>query len=154
MNELTLKEILVNERNTARKEGKALELRTLQSLLADIEKREKAGKTPVTLTDQEVLSVLEKAKATRLETVKILKASVLAPVARIETEEAEAAFISTFLPEKKTAEEVKALVEAFIEENSLKGTGMKSMKLVMAEFSSDATIDRGLLAGFAKELLA
>lgn len=148
---ISLKARIIEARNEARKARQDDVLKVMQSVIADIEKREKAGDRAVELTDAEVLGVLEKAAETRKETAAIFRKA--GRDERAEIEEKEVLYISRFIPEKMSREETEALVLEFVEKNDLKGTGMKSMKIIMGEFNQNILIDRSILADVAKSFL-
>ena len=68
---MTLKEQLQADVTAHMKAGRKLELTTVRNVLGEIGTREKSGKTPVDLTDQEVISLLQKEAAKRRDTARI-----------------------------------------------------------------------------------
>lgn len=64
----TLKDQLRADMTAHLKSGNKLALMTLRNLLGEINTKEKGGKTPVELDDQQVTSLLQKEAARRRET--------------------------------------------------------------------------------------
>ena len=119
---MTLKEQLQADVTAHMKAGRKLELTTVRNVLGEIGTREKSGKTPVDLTDQEVISLLQKEAAKRRDTARIYVEA--GQQDRADAEIAEAAVIE---------EDVTAIVDSVIAELKASGTelGMRSMGRVM-----------------------
>ncbi|MFF2605539.1 GatB/YqeY domain-containing protein [Arthrobacter koreensis] len=128
---MTLKEQLQADVTAHMKAGRKLELTTVRNVLGEIGTREKSGKTPVDLTDQEVISLLQKEAAKRRDTARIYVEA--GQQDRADAEIAEAAVIEAYLPEALSEEDVTAIVDSVIAELKASGTelGMRSMGRVM-----------------------
>ncbi|WP_091601824.1 GatB/YqeY domain-containing protein [Arthrobacter koreensis] len=128
---MTLKEQLQADVTAHMKAGRKLELTTVRNVLGEIGTREKSGKTPVDLTDQEVISLLQKEAAKRRDTARIYVEA--GQQDRADAEIAEAAVIEAYLPEALSEEDVTAIVDSVIAELKASGTelGMRSMGQVM-----------------------
>ncbi|MGT2463452.1 GatB/YqeY domain-containing protein [Sinomonas atrocyanea] len=105
----TLKERLQADLVTHMKSGDRTALTTVRNVLGEIETREKYGKTPVTLDDAQVTSLLQKEASKRRETAEIYAGA--GEDARAEAEVAEAEVIEAYLPQPLTREEVEGIVD-------------------------------------------
>ncbi|MDF2498131.1 GatB/YqeY domain-containing protein [Arthrobacter koreensis] len=128
---MTLKEQLQADVTAHMKAGRKLELTTVRNVLGEIGTREKSGKTPVDLTDQEVISLLQKEAAKRRDTARIYVEA--GQQDRADAEIAEAEVIEAYLPQALSEEDVTAIVDSVIAELKASGTelGMRSMGQVM-----------------------
>lgn len=128
---MTLKEKLQADVTAHMKAGRKLELTTVRNVLGEIGTREKSGKTPVDLTDQEVVSLLQKEAAKRRDTARIYTEA--GQQDRADAEIAEAEVIEAYLPEALSEEDVTAIVDSVIAELKAGGTelSMRSMGQVM-----------------------
>ena len=106
---MSLKNRLREDSITHLKAGNELEKTTLRNILSAIGTKEKSGKNPTELNDAEIENLLRKEVANREETAKIASADDRAE--RAERELAEAAFISTYLPQMLTEAEARDIVE-------------------------------------------
>lgn len=135
---MSLKERLHDDSIVHLKAGNELEKTTLRNILSAIGTKEKSGKNPTAMTDQEVEALLRKEVANREETAKI--ASEDGRAERAERELAEAAFISSYLPKLLTEQEAREIVERIMgelasdHELTMKDMG-RAMKLVGAEIA-------------------
>lgn len=133
---MSLKQRLRDDSIVHLKAGNELEKTTLRNILSEIGTKEKSGKNPSEMTDQEVENLLRKEVANREETAKIALADERPE--RAERELAEAAFIETYLPKMLSGEEVKEIVDRIMaelaadRELTMKDMG-QAMKLVGAE---------------------
>lgn len=133
---MSLKQRLRDDSIVHLKAGNELEKTTLRNILSEIGTKEKSGKNPSEMTDQEVENLLRKEVANREETAKIALADERPE--RAERELAEAAFIETYLPKMLSDEEVKEIVDRIMaelaadRELTMKDMG-QAMKLVGAE---------------------
>ena len=128
---MTLKEKLQADVTAHMKAGRKLELTTVRNVLGEIGTREKSGKTPVDLTDQEVISLLQKEAAKRRDTARIYTEA--GQQDRADAEIAEAEVIEAYLPEALNEEDVTAIVDAVIADLKAGGAelSMRSMGQVM-----------------------
>lgn len=128
---MTLKEQLQADVTAHMKAGRKLELTTVRNVLGEIGTREKSGKTPVDLTDQEVISLLQKEAAKRRDTARIYVEA--GQQDRADAEITEAEVVEAYLPEALSEEDVTAIVDSVIAELKASGTelGMRSMGQVM-----------------------
>jgi len=107
-----LKQQLKSDVVTHMKAGNKVALATVRNVLGEIETKEKAGKTPVDLDDQQVTSLLQKEAAKRRETAHIYAEA--GESGRADAEIAEAEVIEVYLPQPLTEAEAQAIVEEVI----------------------------------------
>ncbi len=124
---MSLKDKIRAELPSAMRSQDKLRLNTIRSMVAAIEAREKAGKTPEALSDTQIISVLNKEVAKRKDTADIYKNANRSDKA--EQELAEAAIIDEFLPAQLSVAEVEATVVNIIK--TLNASSMKDMGNVM-----------------------
>jgi hypothetical protein len=134
---MSLKEQLQQDVVKHMKDGDRVSLQTVRNVLGEIETREKSGKTPVSLDDAQVTSLLQKEAAKRRET-----ASIYAEAGeqdRADRELAEAMVIEAYLPKALSREEVEAIVDnviAGLKEAGLE-PGMRQMGQVMKPVTAE-----------------
>lgn len=125
-----LKELLKQDSITHLKAGNRMEVTTLRNLVGAIDNREKGGKTPTAMTDQQVETLLRKEVANRRETAAIYLASGNAERAAAET--AEADFIDGYLPKMLTEDEAQTIVLDTVDDLLAEGSlTIKDMGRVM-----------------------
>lgn len=135
---MTLKERLHEASITHLKAGNEMEKTTLRNIISTIGTREKSGKNPTELSDQDVENLLRKEVANREETAALAAKDGRADLA--ERELAEAAFISTYLPKMLDETEAQGIVDRIMaelaadHELTMKDMG-NAMKLVGAEIA-------------------
>ncbi|WP_423299275.1 GatB/YqeY domain-containing protein [Glutamicibacter nicotianae] len=135
---MSLKDRLRDDSIVHLKAGNELEKTTLRNILSAIGTKEKSGKNPTELNDQDVENLLRKEVSNREETAALAAKDGRAEHA--ERELAEAAFISTYLPKalgEADAQEVVDRVMAELaadHELTMKDMG-QAMKLVGAEIA-------------------
>jgi uncharacterized protein len=127
----TLKERLHADVIVHMKDRNKVALTTVRNVLGEIETREKSGKTPIELQDDQVMALLQKEAAKRRDTALIYTEA--GEDDRAAAEIAEAEVIETYLPQPLGADEVEAIVDEAIE--ALKADGvelsMRQMGAVM-----------------------
>lgn len=152
----TLKEQLRTDMTAHMKSGNKLALMTLRNVLGEINTREKGGKTPVELDDQQVTALLQKEAARRRETAQTYADAGQAE--RAEQETAEASFIESYLPAPLTADDVVGIVDQAIAEHTVDGVkpGMRQMGQVMKSVSAEVAgrYDGKATSALVKERLA
>lgn len=133
----TLKDQLRTDMTHHLKSGNKLALMTLRNLLGEINTREKGGKTPVELGDEQVVALLQKEAARRRETA--LTYGDAGQPERAAMETAEADFIETYLPAPLTSEDVSEIVDRAIAAVAAGGEapGMRQMGQVMKIVSAE-----------------
>ncbi|MEH0110783.1 GatB/YqeY domain-containing protein [Tersicoccus sp. MR15.9] len=97
-------------------------LRTARNVLGEIETREKAGKTPVTLDQAALTGLVQKEASKRRETAATYREA--GQPDRADAEIAEAEYLENYLPKPLTREEVEALVEETIAGLTADGTAL------------------------------
>jgi len=114
----------------AQKTQDAVKLRTLRMLLADIKNKEIEFR-PLnrTLTDADVISLVQKGIKSRAEAVEMFKKGSRDDL--VKKEEDEIAVLKTYLPEMMGKDEVKSIVNKVIAETG--ATTVAQMGIVMAE---------------------
>jgi uncharacterized protein YqeY len=117
----TLKERLHADVIVHMKDRNKVALTTVRNVLGEIETREKAGKTPIELQDEQIMALLQKEAAKRRDTAQIYTEA--GENDRAAAEIAEAEVIETYLPQPLTAAEVEAIVDEAIE--ALKADGVE-----------------------------
>lgn len=108
----TLKDRLRADSIAALKAGDKTRLNTLRTVIGEIETREKSGKTPVELTDLQVISLLVKQVRTRQDTAQTY--SEAGHDERAATELAEAAVLTPYLPSQWSEAEVTEVIDGVI----------------------------------------
>jgi hypothetical protein len=134
---MSLKEQLQQDVVKHMKDGDRVSLQTVRSVLGEIETREKSGKTPVTLDDAQLTSLLQKEAAKRRET-----ASIYADAGeqdRADRELAEAMVIEAYLPKALSREEVEAIVDNVIA--GLKEAGLELSMRQMGQVMKPVTAE-------------
>lgn len=135
---MSLKERLHEDSIVHLKAGNELEKTTLRNILSEIGTKEKSGKNPSAMTDQEVETLLRKEVSNREETARIATAEGMKE--RAERELAEATFISSYLPQPLSEEQAQGIVDRVMaelaadHELTMKDMG-NAMKLVGAEIA-------------------
>ena len=135
---MSLKDRLREDSITHLKAGNELEKTTLRNILSAIGTKEKSGKNPSELNDQDVENLLRKEVGNREETAALAAKDGRTELA--ERELAEAAFISTYLPKMLDEAEAQSIVDKVMaelaadHELTMKDMG-QAMKLVGAEIA-------------------
>jgi uncharacterized protein YqeY len=151
----TLKETLQSDLTSAIRSRDELSAATLRMALTAVTTEEVSGRSARTLSDAEVVGVLNKeAKKRREAATAFTDASRPELAAR---ELAELDVLGRYLPEPLTAEEVNALVDAAVARLADEGvTGMPAMGRVMKELTPKTAgrFDGGQLAAMVRAALA
>lgn len=135
---MSLKDRLREDSIVHLKAGNELEKTTLRNILSAIGTKEKSGKNPSELNDQDVENLLRKEVGNREETAQLAAKDGRTELA--DRELAEAAFISTYLPKMLDEAEARGIVDRVMaelaadHELSMKDMGL-AMKLVGAEIA-------------------
>ncbi|MCS3493143.1 uncharacterized protein YqeY [Arthrobacter sp. JUb119] len=135
---MSLKDRLRDDSIAHLKAGNELEKTTLRNILSAIGTKEKSGKNPSELNDQDVENLLRKEVGNREETAGLAAKDGRTELA--ERELAEAAFISTYLPKMLDEAQAQDIVERIMAELAadhdltMKDMG-QAMKLVGAEIA-------------------
>jgi len=130
MSDTTLKDSLQSDLTTAIKARDELTSATLRMVLTAVKSEEVAGKTARTLSDEEVLTVLQREAKKRREAAEAFGGAGRAESAARETDEL--GVIQRYLPTPLTEEELTALVEEAVLMATSEGlTGMGAMGAVM-----------------------
>ena len=127
----TLKERLHADVVVHMKERNKTALTTVRNVLGEIETREKSGKTPMTLDDAQVTSLLQKEAAKRRDTARIYTEA--GEPERAAAEIAEAEVIEGYLPKALSRDEVETIVDEAIAALQAEGQelSMRSIGAVM-----------------------
>lgn len=148
---MTILDTIRIDMNIAMKERNAFRLRVLRSVIAAIQTKEKAGKTPVELGDAEQMAVLRSEVKKRRETADIYLSAQEHQRAAEET--AEADIIETYLPAIPSDEKVRKLVADVIAETG--ASSMRDMGAVMkAVKAAEPMADGKLVSELVKAALA
>lgn len=133
----TLKERLQADVVTHMKSGNKTALTTVRNVLGEIETREKSGKTPVTLDDAQITSLLQKEASKRRETAEIY--ATAGESDRAAAEVAEAEVIEAYLPAPLTREGVEKIVDDAVAALTADGTEltMRQMGQVMKPVTAE-----------------
>jgi uncharacterized protein YqeY len=151
----TLKETLQSDLTTAIRSRDELSAATLRMALTAVTTEEVSGKSARTLSDAEVVGVLNREAKKRREA-----ATAFADASRPELAErelAELGVLGRYLPEPLTADEVSGLVDAAVARLADEGvTGMPAMGRVMKELTPQTAgrFDGGELAAMVRAALA
>ncbi|NAZ86140.1 GatB/YqeY domain-containing protein [Kineococcus indalonis] len=127
----TLKDTLQTDLTTAMKARDELRSATLRMVLTAIRGEEVAGKSARTLSDEEVVTVLQREAKKRREAAEAYDGA--GRVEQAERERAELGVVETYLPTPLTDEELTGLVDEAVLIASGEGlTGMGAMGAVMS----------------------
>jgi uncharacterized protein len=151
----TLKETLQSDLTSAIRSRDELSAATLRMALTAVTTEEVSGKSARTLSDAEVVGVLNKEAKKRREAATAFTDASRPELA--ERELAELGVLGRYLPEPLTAEEVNALVDAAVARLAGEGvTGMPAMGRVMKELTPQTAgrFDGGQLAAMVRAALA
>ncbi|MDT0200514.1 GatB/YqeY domain-containing protein [Nocardioides sp. AE5] len=149
-----LKDRLRADLTTAIKARDEVRSSTLRMLLAAITNAEVAGKSPVQLSDDDVIGVLSTEAKKRREA-----ATAFADGGRDEMaakERAELGVIEDYLPAQLSAEEITEIVTRAVEETGAAGEGMRAMGKVMGVVQPQVKgkADGGVVAAEVRRQLA
>jgi uncharacterized protein YqeY len=148
---MTLKERLLEDIKVAMKAKNAERLEALRFLNAAIKNREIEIR-PNTITDQDVMAVIQKLSKQRLDSIEQYKNANRNDLAA--KEESELAILKEYLPTPLSDSEVKNLVQEII--TKIGANGMKDMGRVMKEAQEKAQgrVDGKVLSTIVKEKLS
>ena len=134
----------------AMKAGDRLKLSTLRMLVAAIKQKEIDTRSD--LSDDDIISIIEKQMQQRLEAAEQYEAAGRNELFEKESQEAE--ILKAYLPEKMGEEEVKEMIEKII--NEMGGISMKEMGNVMSVLKDQAgsKIDMKLASQMVREIIA
>ena len=132
------------------KAGDRLKLSTLRMLVAAIKQKEIDTRSD--LSDDDIISIIEKQMQQRLEAAEQYEAAGRYELFEKESQEAE--ILKAYLPEKMGEEEVKEMIEKIISE--MGGISMKEMGNVMSSLKDQAgsKIDMKLASQMVREIIA
>ena len=132
------------------KAGDRLKLSTLRMLVAAIKQKEIDTRSD--LSDDDIISIIEKQMQQRLEAAEQYEAAGRNELFEKESQEAE--ILKAYLPEKMGEEEVKEMIEKIISE--MGGISMKEMGNVMSALKDHAgsKIDMKLASQMVREIIA
>jgi uncharacterized protein YqeY len=147
---LTLITQIQNHVKDAMKAGDRLKLSTLRMLVAAIKQKEIDTRSD--LSDDDIISIIEKQMQQRLEAAEQYEAAGRNELFEKESQEAE--ILKAYLPEKMGEEEVKEMIEKIISE--MGGISMKEMGNVMSSLKDQAgsKIDMKLASQMVREIIA
>ena len=132
------------------KAGDRLKLSTLRMLVAAIKQKEIDTRSG--LSDDDIISIIEKQMQQRLEAAEQYEAAGRNELFEKESQEAE--ILKAYLPEKMGAEEVKEMIEKIISE--MGEISMKEMGNVMSALKDQAgsKIDMKLASQMVREIIS
>ena len=132
------------------KAGDRLKLSTLRMLVAAIKQKEIDTRSD--LSDDDIISIIEKQMQQRLEAAEQYEAAGRNELFEKESQEAE--ILKAYLPEKMGEEEVKEMIEKIISE--MGRISMKEMGNVMSALKNQAgsKIDMKLASQMVREFIA
>ena len=147
---MTLLTQIQNHVKDAMRAGDRLKLSTLRMLVAAIKQKEIDTRTE--LTDDEVISIVEKQMQQRLEAAEQYKAAGRDELFEKESQEAE--ILKAYLPEKLSEDDVASMIEKII--GDLGEVSMKEMGSIMATLKNEAgsKIDMKLASQMVREIIA
>ena len=134
----------------AMKAGDRLKLSTLRMLVAAIKQKEIDTRSD--LSDDDIISIIEKQMQQRLEAAEQYEAAGRNELFEKESQEAE--ILKAYLPEKMGEEEVKGMIEKIISE--MGEISMKEMGNVMSALKDQAgsKIDMKLASQMVREIIS
>ena len=132
------------------KSGDRLKLSTLRMLVAAIKQKEIDTRSD--LSDDDIISIIEKQMQQRLEAAEQFEAAGRNELFEKESQEAE--ILKAYLPEKMGEEEVKEMIEKIISE--MGEISMKEMGNVMSALKDQAgsKIDMKLASQMVREIIS
>ena len=147
---MTLLTQIQNHVKDAMRAGDRLKLSTLRMLVAAIKQKE--IDTRVELTDDVIISIIEKQMQQRLEAAEQYKAAGRDELFEKESQEAE--ILKAYLPEKLSEDDVASMIEKII--GDLGEVSMKEMGSIMATLKNEAgsKIDMKLASQMVREIIA
>jgi uncharacterized protein YqeY len=147
---LTLITQIQNHVKDAMKAGDRLKLSTLRMLVAAIKQKEIDTRSD--LSDDDIISIIEKQMQQRLEAAEQYEAAGRNELFEKESQEAE--ILKAYLPEKMGEEEVKGMIEKIISE--MGEISMKEMGNVMSALKDQAgsKIDMKLASQMVREIIS
>ena len=147
---MTLITQIQNHVKDAMKAGDRLKLSTLRMLVAAIKQKEIDTRSD--LSDDEIISIIEKQMQQRLEAAEQYEAAGRNELFEKESQEAE--ILKAYLPEKMGEEEVKEMIEKIISE--MGEISMKEMGNVMSALKDQAgsKIDMKLASQMVREIIS
>ena len=147
---MTLITQIQNHVKDAMKAGDRLKLSTLRMLVAAIKQKEIDTRSD--LSDDDIISIIEKQMQQRLEAAEQYEAAGRNELFEKESQEAE--ILKAYLPEKMGEEEVKEMIEKIISE--MGEISMKEMGNVMSALKDQAgsKIDMKLARQMGREIIS
>ena len=147
---MTLITQIQNHVKDAMKAGDRLKLSTLRMLVAAIKQKEIDTRSD--LSDDDIISIIEKQMQQRLEAAEQYEAAGRNELFEKESQEAE--ILKAYLPEKMGEEELKEIIEKIISE--MGEISMKEMGNVMSALKDQAgsKIDMKLASQMVREIIA
>ena len=147
---MTLITQIQNHVKDAMKAGDRLKLSTLRMLVAAIKQKEIDTRSD--LSDDDIISIIEKQMQQRLEAAEQYEAAGRNELFEKESQEAE--ILKAYLPEKMGEEEVKVIIEKIISE--MGEISMKEMGNVMSALKDQAgsKIDMKLASQMVREIIS
>ena len=147
---MTLITQIQNHVKDAMKSGDRLKLSTLRMLVAAIKQKEIDTRSD--LSDDDIISIIEKQMQQRLEAAEQYEAAGRNELFEKESQEAE--ILKAYLPEKMGEEEVQEMIEKIISE--MGGISMKEMGNVMSALKDQAgsKIDMKLASQMVREIIS
>ena len=130
--------------------GDRLKLSTLRMLVAAIKQKEIDTRTE--LSDDDVISIIEKQMQQRLEAAEQYESAGRNELFEKESQEAE--ILKTYLPEKMSEDDVIAMIEKIISDMGV--VSMKEMGSIMAALKNEAgsKIDMKLASQMVREIIS
>ena len=147
---MTLITQIQNHVKDAMKSGDRLKLSTLRMLVAAIKQKEIDTRSD--LSDDDIISIIEKQMQQRLEAAEQYEAAGRNELFEKESQEAE--ILKAYLPEKMGEEDVQEMIEKIISE--MGGISMKEMGNVMSALKDQAgsKIDMKLASQMVREIIS
>ena len=147
---MTLINQIQNHVKDAMKAGDRLKLSTLRMLVAAIKQKEIDTRSD--LSDDDIISIIEKQMQQRLEAAEQFDAAGRNELFEKESQEAE--ILKAYLPEKMGEEEVKEMIEKIISE--MGEISMKEMGNVMSALKDQAgsKIDMKMASQMVREIIS
>ena len=146
---MTMKDRITEDMKSAMRAKEAARLSTIRLLLAAMKQREVDER--ITLTDADVLSIIDKMIKQRKDSIAQFEAGGRADL--VAAEKAEVDVLSAYLPQQLTDSEVGALIDAAIAKTG--AVGVAGMGKVMAELKPQISgrADMGKVSGMVKARL-
>lgn len=149
---LSIRERLKNDLNVFMKNRDELKVTSLRHMIGAVQNQEKSGKSEVVFTDEQIVGLISKEVKKRRDTAEEFMR--VGAVERAERENAEAVFLSEYVPEQPSEEDVVAAVNSVL--SGFDAPTMKDMGSVMRQVGdmfAGVPLDNKFVSGLVRSRL-